>query len=75
MIKRVFTEKDLAAVARQFREKARVTRAQAARELGVAQVSIFRSEEKPEESLTKLRIRVIERYSRYKVKGPFFSLA
>ena len=44
----------------------------AARDMGVRQVSIFQAEEKPREALTKLRCRMIEAYSPFKVLGPVF---
>jgi DNA-binding XRE family transcriptional regulator len=67
-------EKDLAALARKFREKAKKTRAQAAREMGVSQTSIFNAEEALTQSLFKLRLRMIEAYSPLKVAGPFYFL-
>ena len=72
--KRLLTEKDLAALAKHFREKADKTRAEAGRELGVSHVSIHRAEENPEESLLKLRMRMIEAYSKFKVRGPVYLL-
>ena len=66
-LKKFLTEEDLAAVAKGFREKAGKNRAEAAREMGVAQTSIFNAEETPSQSLTKLRVRMIEAYSPYKV--------
>jgi len=50
------------------------TRARAARDMGVAQTSIFNAEESPHMSLLKLRIRMIEKYSPFKVSGPVFHL-
>ena len=67
-------EEELAAIAKQFRGQAGKTRAQAAREMGVSVVSIFRAEEKATESLLKLRMRMIEVYSPYRVAGPVFFL-
>jgi DNA-binding XRE family transcriptional regulator len=67
-------EKDLCRLARRFRKQAGKTRAQAAREMDVAQTSIFQAEEKPEQGLLKLRMRMIERYSGFKVVGPVFLL-
>jgi DNA-binding XRE family transcriptional regulator len=72
--KRVVPEKELAALAKSFRKKAGKSKADAARELGVAAPSIFNAEEQPEMSLTKLRIRLIETYSPYEVSGPVFML-
>ena len=67
-------EKDLAALAMRFRKQAGKTRAQAARDMGVAQTSIFHAEETPAQSLLKLRMRMIEAYSSYRVTGPVFFL-
>ena len=72
--KELLAEKDLAALAKRFREEADKTRAKAGRELGVSHVSIHRAEENPEESLFKLRVRLIEKYSSYKVVGPVYYL-
>lgn len=68
------SEKHLARLSKRLREEAGKTRAQAARELGVSQTSVFQAEEKPEQGLLKLRIRMIEAYSRFKVRGPVFLL-
>lgn len=67
-------ERELTALAKRFRKKAGKTRAQAAREMGVAQTSIFQAEEQPKQGLLKLRMRMIERYSGFKVVGPIFLL-
>jgi DNA-binding XRE family transcriptional regulator len=72
--KQWFREDELGALAKRFREKAERTKAEAAQDLGVARPSIQLAEENLEQSLTKLRIRMIERYSRYKVVGPAFRL-
>ena len=73
-IKKLLTEQDLAALAKRFRKQADKTRAKAGRELGVSHVSIHRAEENPEESLIKLRVRMIEAYSPFRVVGPVFHL-
>jgi DNA-binding XRE family transcriptional regulator len=70
----VINEAQLAALAKQFREAAGKTRAEAARDMGVKQPSIFHAEESPEQSFLKLRRRMIEKYSPYKVEGPGFWL-
>lgn len=67
-------ENDLAVVAKNFRRQAGKTRAQAARDMGVAQPSIFNAEESPDQSLVKLRMRMIEAYSKFKVTGPVYFL-
>ena len=71
---KLLNEKELAALAKQFREASGKNRAEAARELGVSRVSIHRAEEEPEESLFKLRKRIIEKYSPFEVIGPVFHL-
>ena len=43
--------------------------------MGVSQTSIFHAEETPEQALVKLRMRMIEKYSPYKVKGAFYFLS
>jgi DNA-binding XRE family transcriptional regulator len=72
--KKLLTEKDLAALAKHFRKQAGKTRAKAGRDMGVSHVSIHRAEENPKESLIKLRTRMIEAYSPFKVIGPVFHL-
>jgi DNA-binding XRE family transcriptional regulator len=70
----IVTEEGMAALAMRFREQAGKTRAQAARDMGVAQTSIFHAEESPTQSLLKLRMRMIEAYSPYRVAGPVYHL-
>ena len=67
-------ENDLAALAKHFRKQAGKTRAQAARDMKVSQTSIFHGEESPEQGMIKLRKRMIETYSPYKVRGPVYLL-
>ena len=75
MLKNNFlTEEELAGFAKQCREKAGKKRAQAARDMGVSQTSIFNAEESPEQGLQKLRTRMIEAYSPYEVTGPVYRL-
>jgi hypothetical protein len=40
----------------------------------VSQTSIFNAEETPDQSLVKLRMRMIEAYSKFKVRGPVYLL-
>jgi DNA-binding XRE family transcriptional regulator len=68
------SENELARFAKRFRKQAGKTRAQAAREMEVSQTSIFQAEEKPAQGLLKLRARMIEAYSPFKVVGPVFHL-
>jgi DNA-binding XRE family transcriptional regulator len=68
------TEQDLAVLAKRFRKQTKKSQAQTAREMQVSRVSIFNAEENPSQSLLKLRIRMIEMYSPYKLEGPFYVL-
>jgi len=72
--KATMNENDLAVLAKTFRRQKHTTRAQAARDMGVSQTSIFNAEETPEQGLIKLRIRMIEAYSEFKVRGPVYLL-
>ncbi len=72
--KATMNENDLAVVAKNFRRKAGKTRAQAARDMEVSQTSIFHAEESPEQGLVKLRMRMIDAYSEFKVRGPVYLL-
>jgi len=72
--KTLMTEFDLAALAKKARLKAGKRKVAVAREFGVAPPSIFNAEEHPELPLNKLRIRMIETYSKYKVVGPVYYL-
>ncbi|MGO8697793.1 MAG: hypothetical protein ACLQVY_08770 [Limisphaerales bacterium] len=67
-------ENDLVVLAKTFRRQAGTTRAQAARDMKVSQTSIFHAEESPDEGLIKLRMRMIEAYSKFKVRGPVYLL-
>ena len=72
--KEPIAESKLGALAKRYRKQAGKTRAQAAREMGVAQASIFNAEESPNQSLLKLRIKMIEAYSPFEVTGPVYFL-
>jgi len=67
-------ENDLAVLAKTFRRQSHTTRAQAARDMKVSQTSIFNAEETPQQSLVKLRMRMIEAYSKFKIRGPVYFL-
>jgi len=73
-VKDFVDETALATLARKFRIRAGKNRAQAARELGVARQAVIYAEDCPEKSFTKLRCRMIETYSIYRVRGPVFLL-
>lgn len=70
----IVAETELATLAKQFRERAGKSKNEAAAELRVGRPSVQLAEENPEQSLTKLRIRLIEKYSPYKVVGPVYLL-
>jgi len=69
---RLVPERELAALAKRCRKRAGKTRAQAARDMGVSQTSVFQAEEMPTQALAKLRVRMIEAYSGLEVTGPLF---
>lgn len=71
---RVLAENDLAELAKRFRLKSGKTKAELARHLGVTRATMQDAEERPEISLTKLRCRIIEECSPYRVVGPCFML-
>lgn len=73
-MKQMYREQELAALAKRFRQKAGIKRAQAARDMKVSQTSIFHAEEEPEQALARLRIEMIEAYSQYKVVGAVYFL-
>ena len=72
--KQWFAEHELAALAKKFRVAAGKNRSQAARELGVARPSLIHAEDYPEKTFIKLRCRIIEKYSPFRVAGPCFRL-
>jgi DNA-binding XRE family transcriptional regulator len=71
---KVLREKDLITLAKKYRTQTGIRRAQAARDMGVSQTTIFNAEESPKQALTKLRMRMIAAYSPWKVVGPVFLL-
>jgi DNA-binding XRE family transcriptional regulator len=73
-VKQVLDERKLAALAKRFRQQAGKTKAKASLELGVNSSTMHLAEEAPEQSLTKLRCRIIHKYSPYKVIGPVYLL-
>ena len=68
------TEQELASLAKKFRSATGKNRAAAAHELGVAKPSLIQAEDSPKRSLFKLRKRIIEKYSAYKIVGPVYWL-
>lgn len=72
--KKIYSEQELAGLAKEFRLKTGMKKFQAAEDLSVARSTLQLAEETPGQSLTKLRIRIIEKYSPYKVVGPVYLL-
>jgi DNA-binding XRE family transcriptional regulator len=70
----IFDEAALAALAKKYRQAAGKTMARAARELGVSKPAVVQAENNPEKSFFKLRKRIIEKYSPYKLVGPVYWL-
>jgi len=64
----------LARMAKQCREAAGVTRAQAARDMDVSPPAIQYAEEDITQNLTQLRRRMIEAYSNNLIEGPVYLL-
>lgn len=74
MRRKLFSETELAALAKRFRIQTGKTKIQIANELNISRPCIQLAEENPEQSLTKLRIRMIEHCSGCEVVGPVFML-
>ena len=74
MSKHLYSEVELAAVAKSFREKSGKSKAALARELGVTRASMQDAEEHAERSMTSLRCRIIAACSPYRVGGPGYWL-
>jgi DNA-binding XRE family transcriptional regulator len=72
--RRVFSESHLAALAKRFRKESGLKKADVAEQLRVARSTVQQAEENPEQSLTKLRVRMIEACSPYQVRGPVYFL-
>jgi len=68
------SESDLAALAKQSRMAVGKTKVEVAKEMGVKPPSVHHAEESPHLSYTKLRRRMIEKYSNMKVTGPLFQI-
>ena len=72
--KRMLKETELAALAKKYRIESGLNKVEAAAALRVTPPTVHLAEESPEESLTKLRCRMIEKFSQFKVSGPLFML-
>jgi DNA-binding XRE family transcriptional regulator len=71
---KLLSETDLAALAKRFRSEAGISKSEASRQLGVNRGTIQQAEEYPKTSLTRLRVKMIERYSPFTVVGPVYLL-
>lgn len=65
-------EEGLSQLAKKAREDKGLTQALAAKILNVQQPTLAQAENNPKRKLTKLRIRIIQEFTGYKVEGPFF---
>ena len=72
--KKMLKDSELAALAKASRLKSGKRKADVALELKVARSTVQLAEENPEQSLSAFRIRMIEKYSSYKVVGPVYLL-
>jgi DNA-binding XRE family transcriptional regulator len=72
--KSFYAESELGALAKDFRTQAGRSKAEVGRQLEVSRPSMQDAEERPERSLTRLRQRIIEACSPYRVEGPFYRL-
>jgi DNA-binding XRE family transcriptional regulator len=71
---KMYFEPELAKLAKQFREQSGKFKAELGRELKVTRATMQDVEERPERNLTKLRRRIIEKYSPFRVIGPVYFL-
>jgi len=71
---RYVEEKELAALAKKHRLASGMTKAAVAKDIGVKPPSVHHAEESPQLPYTKLRRRMIEKYSNMKVTGPLFRI-
>jgi len=67
-------ETQLAALAKAARLKSKLSKAELGRQLGVSRGAIHQAEEFPDMSLTKVRIRMIEKCTVATVTGPFYRI-
>ena len=72
--KRLVGANELGSLAKESRERAGLTKAKLARLLGVTRGTIHQAEEYPEMSLTRIRVKIIERCGFLKVSGPLYEV-
>ena len=71
---KLYSEPELAKLAKQFREKSGKFKAELGRELKVTRATMQDVEERPERNLTRLRRLIIEKHSPFRVIGPVYFL-
>jgi DNA-binding XRE family transcriptional regulator len=67
-------EQELAKLAKVARKQAHLTKAELGRQLRVTRGTIHQAEEYAGMSLTKLRIKMIEKCTSAKISGPFYQI-
>ncbi len=72
--KQFVKETALAALAKAARKKSQLSKAELGRRLGVTRGAIHQAEEFSDLSLTKVRIKIIEKCTSAKVSGPFYQI-
>ncbi len=72
--KSFYAEAELGALAKELRTRVGRSKAEVGRQLEVSRPSMQDAEERPERNLTRLRLRIIEACSPYRVEGPFYRL-
>jgi DNA-binding XRE family transcriptional regulator len=74
MQKKLVREIELAKLAKAARKQAHLSKAEVARQLAVTRGTVHQAEEYADMSLTKLRIKMIEKCSGAKVSGPLYQI-
>ena len=64
----------MAKLAKAARKQVHLTKAEVARQLRVTRGTIHQAEEYADMSLTKLRIKMIEKYTPDRISGPFYQI-
>jgi DNA-binding XRE family transcriptional regulator len=72
--KQFVKEAELAALAKAARVKSQLSKAELGRRLGVTRGAIHQAEEHAETSLTKVRVKMIEKCTSAKISGPFYQI-
>ena len=67
-------EHELAELAKAARKKTGLSKAELGRQLGVTRGTIHQAEECPEMSLTRIRLKMIEKCTPASVSGPYYQI-